>query len=337
MADTNAIAINPNDDFYKIAADANSRLDSMIETVHEMGEISDDATKRLEEMINKVKSLKDSLDKKTKAKNERPISLKESKSTVMIPTTAVVKDAAPNENNTPIVKSSDRKTSHPNNEPDIIKSKYDALISGASDWTAPTISKNMLRRSTSDVYDDLDKSKRKKYAKYNLCIKDIKRSKSAFTNLISIIARNAESAVSLVDFTKAIADHKLLSENSFINSGLFIYKSSDEELISSTFEPDGYLELWIPLDVEKELILSSDYRVTHQVGYGSPILSGVIMSFNNMKKLLLDPKVIISPSLANTAGLYENGTVLHRDISTNDYWYQDIFMSNDVICDMYSL
>lgn len=348
MTNNNSIAINPNDDFYAIAADANARLDSMLESVSEMGEISEDAHKRLEEMVNKVKSLKDSLDKKTKAKNERPISLKESKSTDMIPTTAVVKDAAPSvdkvcndpyENDTQNAKSGKHETlqSNPNNEHDSIKGKYDALISGACDWDAPKFNKDMLRRSTSDVYDDLDKSRRKKYAKYNLCIKDIKRNKSAYTNVISIIARNTEDAISLSDFTKAINEHKLLSENSFINSGLFIYKSSDDELISSTFEPDSYLELWIPLDVEKELILSSDYHVTHRVGYGSPILSGVIMSFNNMKKLLLDPKVIVSPSLANTKGLYEDGTVLHRDISTNNYWYQDIFMSNDVICKMYSL
>ena len=376
MTNNNSIAINPNDDFYAIAADANARLDSMLESVSEMGEISEDAHKRLEEMVNKVKSLKDSLDKRAKTKNERPISLKESKSTDMIPTTAVVKDAAPSVDKAcddpyvisvndaapsvdkacddPYVISSDEYKNtdvndhvielvhgnpSPNKDYNItedIKKKYDQLKKGANNWSTPAVKTENLKRMTEMVFDNISPNDKKNYVKYHLCIKDNLHhdGKPIYSNVLKIIAHNAMNSINIDDFTHAIKDHSMSDNNSLLNSGLFIYKSSDESLISSTYNPDSYIELWIPKNIENQYISNNENCVSYKLGYGSPTLTGALLSFDDIKNILLNPKVIAIKSFANYYGMHDQHVNFHRDIKNYNYWYQDIDMSDDIIDEM---
>lgn len=357
MTNNNSIAINPNDDFYAIAADANARLDSMLESVSEMGENSEDAHKRLEEMINKVKSLKDSLDKRAKTKNERPISLKKSKSTDMIPTTAVVKDAAPSVDKAcddPYVISSDEYKNtdvndhvielvhgnpSPNKDYNItedIKKKYDQLKKGANNWSTPAVKTENLKRMTEMVFDNISPNDKKNYVKYHLCIKDNLHhgGKPMYSNVLKIIAHNAMNSINIDDFTHAIKDHSMSDNNSLLNSGLFIYKSSDESLISSTYNPDSYIELWIPKNIENQYISNNENCVSYKLGYGSPTLTGALLSFDDIKNILLNPKVIAIKSFANYYGMHDQHVNFHRDIKNYNYWYQDIDMSDDIIDEM---
>lgn len=355
MANNNSIAINSNSDFYKIVADANATIDSMFDTIREMDETNDDTSKKLEEMINKVKSFKDSLDKKTKAKNERPISLKESKSTDMIPTTAVVKDDAPtvdkgcndsyeddslDDEDSAIEAYLESLTWHKLTPNDDDNERYNKLIEGAKEWKTPKFSKDDLRRSFRATFESLPEAEQEKYVLYNLCFNDAlhrEKSKSVYCNIISIIAYNALHVLNVSNMAELRKYTKLPTQSELVNSGLFLYRSADERRNSATVTPDCYLKVWIPKDVERQLIIPSNYHVTCQVASCYPLLTGVIMNFNDMKKLLLNDKVIVSLSFANDMGMHCLHSRTLRDTKTNNYWIQDTSMTHDIISQRYDI
>lgn len=217
---------------------------------------------------------------------------------------------------------------------------YNELIAGAHEWQEPEINISNLKRMTSTAIEKTPASLKSDYSLYHICIIDYyhhKAAKPEFCNLISMIAYNAINILNVGSLEELKESDSLSSRSELINSGLFLYQSSDEERVSSTLTPDSYLNLCIPKDVENELIKPNPYKATYRVSSDSPALNGVIMKFNDMKNLLLNPKVVAYTSLAYENGLYNKHTLLHRDAVNYNLIYQDIDKSDVTVIEQYLL
>lgn len=218
---------------------------------------------------------------------------------------------------------------------------YEALVAGAEEWIEPKLDIRNLRHMTSDTFELLSGAAKKKYVRYYMCFKDNfyrRVVKPAYCNLISIIAYNALNVLNDRSLEELKDSRQLSLRSNLVNSGLFLYQSSDDKGISSTYEPDGYLEFWIPKDEEDRLIKSNPYKAEYSINsFVYPMLSGVIMSFNDMKELLLNPNVIACKKIANVNGFHDMHSLLHRDITNNNMFFQDINLTDDVILEGYRL
>lgn len=217
---------------------------------------------------------------------------------------------------------------------------YKSLVGGAADWKEPEIQVKNLKRLTSDSFVLSNESDKKEYVRYYMCFKDYLHSataKPAFCNLISIIAYNILNTLNEECFDEML-NGRLELKNVLAYSGLFLYKSSDDSNVCSIYEPDGFLTIMIPKNLEDELIINNPRKVSYSIAdWLYPTLNGVIMNFNDMKKLLLDSKCIAYKSTCNEKGMHDAHTLLHRDTTNNNLIYQDINISDDVVLGQYRL
>lgn len=273
---------------------ANETLDNMFDAIREMDVMNDGTSKKLEEMIDKVKSFKDILDKKAKNKNERPISLKESKTTGMIPTTAIVKDAAPT----------------------VDKEYNDPYENDASDVDIDKLKKMELK------YDDNGFLKPGTVL-YGICIKDFESRKCGapiFRDVIHMITDNMRH-ISKDHYAEAAKLKSLTIFNPLVYSGLYVYKIPTEGNAYDYIPfSDFRCNLQIPISKEDNLIKNKGTKLSfilNNVMYSDT--EGYLVEFDDIKAILTDPDTIaVSASTGYTGSLYL-WDALYRDSSNNNY------------------
>lgn len=355
MANNTITANYANDKSMQMLMAAYDNLKSMQDTIDDIHDSNDNIAVRLDNMLAAAKDMKEELEEKfgVKVDDNKPISLKNAKEKPkdiqFIDTTAVVvsNDTKSTKNKYTVGTSQNDDNEHTdkhdfmskcirkmntnrNPTPESI-SEFEKLIAGAAEWKTPEINISNLANISSDAYEEMPN--KNAYVKYHMCITDILNrecTNSGFFNIISIIAYNAAKVITPVCIDDIKRSDMLDINNPIVNSGLFIYKSSDENNRCSTLKPDGYLQLWIPKEIETSIIDTSKYKVKYNIDKSYPVLTGSILSFDSIRAILTNPKVIAQYGRAYDKGFHDAHTILLRDTKNYNLIYQDINVASHV-------